>query len=383
MKANKKNICKKVMACGLALSMMAPVTSFAAVQQSSEITGDNTVETGIFNVVLPTEVTFAIDPMELLNQAADKATKSNHIASTNLNIINQSNYAIQVDTYASLKLNADVKLKDDVDDVNKNSTDKLLYLGISSLETATPTTTDGVTTIVPVYNIAKIDKDADAAKAKNKAVAEKPSTTESYKYDTKVSCVLDKVNYANDAPADPAISNVAGLVFYGQVNTRASWADADITANIVFDIHGLSGNDYTAAVATAKADTQNVTALVDASKPTLPIVKTAVSHSSADKQVSIVYQQDGKSKATRVVDATVIDKDGNDLGTLPAGSFISEYDGAVTSPDTPTIKFVAGKGILDDESMKAVYDTYLKEDFIITVTFDDGMTTTIKIPAAS
>lgn len=398
MKANKKNICKKVMACGLALSMMAPVTSFAAVQQSSEITGDNTVETGIFNVVLPTEVTFAVDPMELLNKAEDgpnaatPGKESNQIASTNLNIINQSNYAIRVDAYTSLKLNSDIKLQDAEAKVTEASTDKVMYLGIGSLTDAEPEIKDGTTTIKTKYKIENLKASTPAKATENQPIGQKPADTDSYKYDTKISCILDGVLYnADGVPANPAKKNVGGFVFYGKVNSRAPWADGDITANLVFDVQGMSASQYkteavgdptaTPEVKPTKviADTANATKAEKFIKPELPKAGAAT---NVDEKISITYDLSKNkddatitSKATRVVSATVMDKDKNDLGALPAGSFTSTYNGTAK-----TLTFVAGEGFLDAETMKGVYNDFLKAGSVITITFDDGMTTTITIP---
>lgn len=409
MKANKKNICKKVMACGLALSMMAPVTSFAAVQQSSEITGDNTVENGIFNVVLPTEVTFAVDPMELLNKAVDgpnaetPGKESNQIASTNLNIINQSNYAIRVDAYTSLKLNSDIKLKEKETDVTEDSTDKVLYLGIGSVTKAEPTKDPdtGLITVKTEYKVDKI-KTPEATPAPsttpepqiNQPVGKKPADTNSYKYDTKISCVLDKVVYDNtdvdpsddpNLPADPVDKNMGGFVFYGKVNSKAPWADGDITANIVFDIKGMSASEYTLAKVGEKdtADAtkwkiepiiiENMANSVKPEKyivPQLPTAATSVN--DADKKtVSIDFTNQANGKATRVVSAKVFDVDDVELGDLPVGSFTSTYDSTAGK-----IKFVAGEGTLDKATLENTYDTLLKTGNKIQVVFDDGMTMT-------
>lgn len=415
MKANKKNICKKVMACGLALSMMAPVTSFAAVQQSSEITGDNTVENGIFNVVLPTEVTFAVDPMELLNKAEDgpnslsPGTESNQIASTNLNIINQSNYAIRVDAYTSLKLNSDIKLKDAETDVKEESTDKVMYLGIGSLTEAVPTKEpdSDVITLKTKYKIGKIKTPettpapgTDPEPQINQPVGKKPADTDSYKYDTKISCVLDKVVYSTDKDgnttvADPASTNVGGFVFYGKVNSKAPWADGDITANVVFDIKGMSASEYELAKKGEKDPTdatgatykikpiiiENMANSVKPEKYIVPQLPTAAaSVNDADKKtVSINFTNQANGKATRVVSAKVLDKDGVELGELPVGSFTSTYDSAGAGK----IKFVAGEGTLDSATLEDTYKTLLVATNQIQVVFDDGMTMTPVIITAA
>lgn len=414
MKANKKNICKKVMACGLALSMMAPVTSFAAVQQSSEITGDNTVENGIFNVVLPTEVTFAVDPMELLNKAEDgpnvtpaPGKESNQIASTNLNIINQSNYAIRVDAYTSLKLNSDIKLQDDITKVTEDSTDKVLYLGIGSLTEAKPEkdADTGLFAVKTKYEIDKIKTKPVAAGATaepqvNQPVGKKPADTNSYKYDTKISCVLDKVEYTDadgdgvSTADDPGLTNAGGFVFYGKVNSRAPWTDGDITANVVFDVKGMSASEYTLAKdgekdpadATGQAYKikpiiiENMANSVKPEKYIVPKLPTAAaSVNDADKKtVSIEFTNQANSKATRVVSAKVFDADDVELGDLPVGSFTSTYDSTAGK-----IKFVAGEGTLDSATLEDTYKTLLVATNKIQVVFDDGMTMTpVEIVAA-
>lgn len=410
MKANKKNICKKVMACGLALSMMAPVTSFAAVQQSSEITGDNTVENGIFNVVLPTEVTFAVDPMELLNKAEDgpnaaaPGKESNQIASTNLNIINQSNYAIRVDAYTSLKLNSDIKLQDDITKVTEDSTDKVLYLGIGSLTEAKPEkdADTGLFAVKTKYEIDKIKTKDVAAGATpepqvNQPVGKKPADTNSYKYDTKISCVLDKVAYTDvdgvSTAGDPGLTNAGGFVFYGKVNSRAPWTDGDITANVVFDVKGMSASEYTlakdgqAADATTTPATPEIKPIIIADMansvkpekyivPQLPTVATSVN--DADKKtVTIEFTNPAKGKATRVVSAKIFDSSDVELGDLQIGSFTSTYT-------TGKIKFVAGEGTLDSATLEDTYKTLLVAGNKIQVVFDDGITMTpVAIPAAT
>lgn len=399
------------MACGLALSMMAPVTSFAAVQQSSEITGDNTVENGIFNVVLPTEVTFAVDPMELLNKAEDgpnslsPGTESNQIASTNLNIINQSNYAIRVDAYTSLKLNSDIKLKDVETDVKENSTDKVMYLGIGSLTKAEPTKEpdSDVITVKPTYEIKKIKTPeatpvpgTDPEPQINQPVGKKPADTNSYKYDTKISCVLDKVAYGIDADgnttvADPASTNMGGFVFYGKVNSKAPWADGDITANVVFDIKGMSASEYTLAKDGVKdpADATKwkiapiiIKDMANSVKPEKYIVPqlptaTASVNDANKKTVTIEFTNPANGKATRVVSAKIFDSSDVELGDLQIGSFTSTYT-------TGKIKFVAGEGTLDSATLEDTYKTLLVATNKIQVVFDDGMTMTpVTITAAS
>lgn len=277
MKYNK--LLKKALALGLVATMVAvPAPIMAA--GDGEVIVDNAVERGIIDVELPTALVFAIDPMEIISG-------DGQIASNDFAIYNRSNFAIQVDATASLKLNDDIKLQSVVDmtDATKKLTEgtqKNIYIGISVPKAG------GITaTLAANKDIALKDDGSRAVKFEyEKIVDNKTKNLEAgiNENGATVSIKLDaaKLN-ADGAPeytGTEADSRIGAVKFVGLVNTNASWKDSDITANMVFDISGISALDYTAA--TPVTGSANAISLVSGVTEVSPTATSTVNKDTTD-----------------------------------------------------------------------------------------------------
>lgn len=255
MKYNK--LLKKVLALGLVATMVAVPTPIMAARDA-EIVVDNLTEKGIIDVELPTALVFAVDPMEI-------SSGDGQISSSDLIIYNRSNFPIRVDATTSLTFTDDIKLHPAKDMKDKNryedTTEKHIYFGISVPKEATvneiDTTTkdialkDGVRDVGLTYtsiddNIKNPTATPDPIKSLEAEVTKNGAGT---------SIILNKAQLDSDgAPAygdadkTRAAESLGAVKFVGLVNPNADWKAGDITANMVFDISGVSSLVYNLAI---------------------------------------------------------------------------------------------------------------------------------------
>lgn len=382
MKYNK--LLKKALALGLVATMAAvPAPIMAA--GDGEVIVDNAVEKGLIDVELPTALVFAIDPMEIISG-------DGQIASNDFAIYNRSNFAIQVDATASLKLNDDIKLHPAADmlDATKKLTEgtqKNIYMGISVPKTG------GITAKLNGKDIATKDDNSRDVEFLYEKIADnktKGLEAEINENGATVSIKLDAAKLTDGAPdytGTEANSRIGAVKFVGLVNTNASWKDSDITANMVFDISGISALDY--AAATPVANSENAIRLVKGIEEVLPTLGTPAV-TAADREVKVdINVSAAKSKIdvrpTRVTSIAVASgladkKDGTEVAydtVWDEKAFTSTYDGTNGSEKIAVV--MGGDTVIDTETADTLYDSVIAGEHNVKLTYDNGCEQVMKI----
>lgn len=253
MKRNTKTVTAFVLT--LLLLATFPTAVFADTPTSGTITGDSTVDNVIVEVILPTSLDFALDPLGL------DTTGDNQIATQDFFFVNQ--------TFAPVKVSVDITAETSggavlvattgglsLDDTSV--TDKELYfgaLGATGLTGASiTTTTAGVSysaifgsTTGPAASYATVSAVADTL------VTLTPSS-DGTTGAAVLSFALDKAVESSTTPGSieslaAADAGVAAFQFYSQLNTYAEWEDNDISVSGTYTLIPLrdttySGYDY-------------------------------------------------------------------------------------------------------------------------------------------
>lgn len=323
----KNKAVRALLATALCVSMLG-TTAAAADQDLSSTTGttingDSTVENPVYRLTVPTGVTFAVDPFEQKNQS--------QIYSQELLMINKSNVPVQVT--ASVKVEGaagqDVTLVDAESKVTETDTAKKVYIAAEIPSTVTETTaaaaaypTALVTDGQDVYESGSGKAPAGATTAVEDMVdttAVAGTYTSSKKVtlgatDTELVFALAGATYQQYYTKDDKSTSASQFKavaadekgstvfrFCGKVNTKAAWADNDLSATVKYDLIGLTGTNYAAAniatdahayvIATPESDgTTDIHIAFEGAKPAVgdvsiksPVAATAAYKPGADQ----------------------------------------------------------------------------------------------------
>lgn len=417
MKYNK--LLKKALALGLVATMVAVPTPIMAARDA-EIVVDNLTEKGVIDVELPTELVFAIDPMQI-------STNNGQIASSDLVIYNRSNFPIRVDATTSLTFTDDIKLhsaKDMRDEERyKDTSEKHIYFGISVLKEATVDEIDTETNDIAVENGIKkatLTYTNIEDNIKNPELPTDPIKSleaEVTKNGAGTSIILNEAQLDSDgtpaygdADKAKAAKALGAVKFVGLVNPNADWKAGDITANMVFDISGVSSLVYDLAIngnGKQPADVGYIgSELLGNSKIATRIqagveekLPPAIANPTVDEtdknDVKIEFTlnvADAQSKTavkpTRVTDITI---SSGIAGATPKDEAEEAYDIAwdgksFTSTYNETTKKIdvvmAGKDVPDVETAKAQLETITSGVHNVKLKYDNGTEQVIKIDFA-
>jgi hypothetical protein len=244
---------------GVALTATAPVSvgSVIWVASSSEdslvrivisvvpdgtITGETTVQNPIFNVILPLNLNFALDPMQAGNTTP---ANGNQISGSDYRIVNRSGFAVR----ASFEITA-----------TKNAGLETVARGVAPAET-TPARTGffgvlGASSVTPsptwaapntgVYAFNPIT----ASELNGTLIPINWTTTTAG--NANIAFILGAADPLNATPALAALdAGVAAFQFYGELNTMALWATTDLTFTGAYRLTGVLPPAYDAAVVPA------------------------------------------------------------------------------------------------------------------------------------
>lgn len=409
MKYNK--LLKKALALGLVTTMVSIPTPIMAAKDA-EIVVDNVTEKGIIDVELPAELVFAIDPMEI-------SSKDGQIASSDFIIYNRSNFAIQVDTTTSLKFTDDVKLHPakDMEDNNRyeTTTEKHIYFGISVPTKSEITKIDTTTKDIAVEDgvkAATLTYTSIENNIKNPTLTPAVASLEAEvaKEGAGTSIILNKALLDSDgalaytdtqADKDRAAESFGAVKFVGLVNPNADWKAGDITANMVFDISGVSSLVYKDTVGDKTATPVVPTKCIGGSKFATRIqkgVKEDVAEALANPPVIAGTGEDAKitfelnvanakSKTnvqpTRVTDITISSgvitatdgtADAYDIA-WDGKSFTSTFD----ATNNKISVVMAGKDVPDAETAKAQLGDITTGVHNVKLKYDNGTEQVITI----
>lgn len=248
---------KSVMAFVLTLLLIAsfPAAAFA---ESGTIDGDSTVDNVTVNVILPTNLNFALDPLGL------DTTGDNQIATQDFFFVNQ--------TFAPVKVSLDITAETSggailvsttgglsLDDTSV--TDKELYFGALGATGLTGTAISSVYTVDPDTTYVDVFGGTDAPQGAYASVSPSAATLIAFTPNTDgttgaavISFALDKAieSETTEGAIDSIATDnkgVAAFQFYSQLNTYADWEANDITVSGTYTLTPLrdttySGYDY-------------------------------------------------------------------------------------------------------------------------------------------
>lgn len=274
----KRKFLSMLLVAAMCTSMMGTVCFAAGGELDGDdmtgatITGDATVENPVYKVVVPTDLTFAIDPFE-------QKGSGSQIFSEDFSMINKSNVAVRVNAAVTVAgKDSTVTLKTTEADVKEDDSSKQVYIAVqvpsavagtaaaaAKYPTSLGTDSNGdyydnsladtdltlteVTEVVDVTGVtgtyttsAKVALDAEG-KANCLFALDKAVYTEYYSAKDKSTTAKQfKTCAASEA-------GVATFRFTGKVNSKAAWAAGDVTASVTYTFIGLSGDNYTALLA--------------------------------------------------------------------------------------------------------------------------------------
>jgi len=196
---------------------------------SGTIGGSNTVDDVVLNVVLPTSLNFALNPLELgTNTAGSQVTTTNYI------IVNKTGAPVDVSFAIEAVGKTGVVFAADTSNLAKDDTavtDKEIYFAALSAATVTPGTLDFATAVdypaVAASNAAFTYNFTPAAGADRLALLV-PDLTDDFKAAGGIKFALGA---ATGDPLDTLAASNAGVAsfqFYGELNTYADWEADDI-----------------------------------------------------------------------------------------------------------------------------------------------------------
>lgn len=305
---------KKWIASALSAAVCASMlgtTCFAAAggdmtnTAGSTITGDSTVKSPVYSVVVPTTVAFGIDAFEQAGQT------NSQISSADLTIYNRSNVAVRVQADVTLTPATGVTLVDDASEVKEDGTDKTLFIGLEVPKAVTlnlkavAAPTDTRATDVANYTLHASDSklyltsgltadetgnggafngegaaDAEAIKAQEidkSTITYATGATGDEQYivplgEDKISVAfaLDKADYykvyntSSDAAGEDkfykaasASDGATAFRLTGAVNSRAAWAANDVQASVTYSFLGIREANYATQAEDAVEATAN------------------------------------------------------------------------------------------------------------------------------
>lgn len=278
-----------------------------------KISGDSTVKSPIYSVVVPTTVEFGIDAFEQAGQL------NSQIASADLPIYNKSNVAVRVQADVKLTPANGVTLVDDTTKVTEDNTNKVLYMGLEvpktvamTLGTAADATGADATTVASytkhsdnkLYLTTGLTTDEtasggafngeSAAAASDIKTQEINGSTITYAAGTtadpqyivtlgtdavSVAFALDKAEYykvyskSSDTTgtdkfykAASTTDGAAAFRLTGAVNSRAAWAAQDVKAEITYSFLGIRNANYATQSADASTDNPNIAYVANTAK---------------------------------------------------------------------------------------------------------------------
>lgn len=194
------------------------------------IPGESVVKNAIINVVLPTNIDFAVNPLQL-----GTVTGDSQVTSTDYRVTNKSDAPVRVSFDITATLGSGVTLvssKSELTPDQLTGADKDVYfaaLGAKSFKDTTVPTWADPTLGTYVY---------DSAEAGTLSVFD-PDTSKA-----EISFLLGA---ATGTPLDALAADEAGVAsfqFYAELNTYAGWLANDISVSGAYTLTGIKTTDY-------------------------------------------------------------------------------------------------------------------------------------------
>ncbi len=228
-----------VMLAVLIVVLSLPVVSFAATEEKS-IEGDSTVNDVTLKVTVPSNLDFALDPLEL------NVTSGSQVATTDYFFVNRTAAPVKIAVNLTAVPADGVDLVDDPDTLSPYDTevtDKEIYFGVLGATSITVNDLD--------FDYSASEEGATAPKGIYSTTSSALTYFSSSSKKADVAFALDKAtnvktNGDPDTGAALAAGNkgVASFQFYSKMNTYANWQPNDITVTGSYTLTALSGTTY-------------------------------------------------------------------------------------------------------------------------------------------
>lgn len=206
---------------------------------NGSISGESTVDNVVLNVILPTNLNFALDPLEL-----GKNTKGSQIKAADYVVVNKTGAPVNVAFSLTATPKSGVTLVDDASTLEKDDTsvvDKNIYFAALGANDVTAGTLDFST----IPGTAKFDYDAETDTLVGLKVINEEGTDKG-KAKGSITFALGAATASADdldtlAEQDKGI---ASFQFYGEMNPYAKWEAGDVTVSGAYTLIALRKTTY-------------------------------------------------------------------------------------------------------------------------------------------
>ncbi len=225
-----------------------------AVQQSTggQLIGDGSLKTPVYNVVAPTTLAYAINPLALgvdPNVDAEGTQISSPAPYIFANGTDETPVRVTVNLTATVDSSASLQDGETFTPVGTGNSDKHFSLGVVGATTVTGT---------PSYS----DPDGDGATFKQSSLPANTSTIRYFDADTKAVAIdfLLAPGDANETLNAKEELGVGLFKLYGQLNTypQVAWQKNDITIAGTYTLGGIKATDYVEPFAADTADDDSI-----------------------------------------------------------------------------------------------------------------------------
>jgi hypothetical protein len=227
----KKKPAKIVAALASSLVLAAWGAASVLGTQTGVLTGENDVANAIISVVVPENLDFTLDPLEL------RSDGGNQVAPVDYFFINKSGAPVKVTLDLAVSLAEGVSLVDDPSVLGKDddtATDKKLFFAISGADA------------LEEGDLSFDKTSGHSAKGTYSAAKDTLVPFDAATGKASVVFALDEAGASGSEPGAlaPEGKGVGAFQFYGELNTYAMWDDGDVKVSGTYSLTPLRGSTY-------------------------------------------------------------------------------------------------------------------------------------------
>lgn len=201
--------------------------------EGGTIVGDGIVTNAIVNVVIPTDLNFGLNPLQIGN-----VTDGSQITTTDYRVTNRSNVAVRASFAITTTAAADVSLVEQGE--TANGTDRRAFFAILGAENVT----DGPPTFAnPGAGTMQYDSERAGLLVPFPEAAASGSTT------SVANVAFALAASTGGPPVDTLATNnrsIGSFQFFGELNDMATWSDNDLRVSAVYTLLPMRSEAFTA-----------------------------------------------------------------------------------------------------------------------------------------
>jgi hypothetical protein len=314
MKKNHKVLTAFILTLMMVMSL--PIAAFAT-DSTGSIEGNSDVTNVVLNVIVPTSLDFALDPLGL------NTTGDNQVSTQDYFFVNQTLAPVKVALDINVTTSNGAVLTKDVSKLKKDdtsATDKKLYFGTLG---ATGLTGEAITTTDTAISYSAIFGSTTGPAAEYSEVTSSAATLVPFTPNTAgttgaavISFALDKAVESTTSPGSIeslAADNkgIAAFQFYSELNTYADWKDNDVTVSGSYTLTPLRTSTYSnfdfvdgglnQLVATASTPTYSSAGFIVSGSAVSTLSTPVESVSSSAVNLTIPFYANGLTVKTLVI----------------------------------------------------------------------------------